>query len=70
MLRRQPELFTMVAQDRYLQFENVDLAQPVVSSRCTCCGAEFSAKPKPAELDAALEQIREAFDAHECGKFD
>ena len=39
----------MVTHERYLQFENIDMEQPDISSRCSHCGQEFRAEPKPAE---------------------
>ena len=59
----------MVARSRYLQFDNIDMEQPDVSSRCSHCEQEFRAEPKPDErVDDVLLRIRAEFDAHKCGK--
>jgi hypothetical protein len=57
----------MVTPERYLQFENIDMEKPDISLRCTHCGLEFRAEPKPAErVDDVLLRIRAEFEAHEC----
>jgi len=57
----------MTRQDRYLQFDNIDIEKPDISSRCSRCGQEFSTKPKPGErVDDVLLRIRAEFDAHKC----
>ena len=57
----------MVTHNRYLQFDNIDMEKPDISSRCSRCGREFSAEPKPAErVDDVLLRIRTEFEAHEC----
>jgi hypothetical protein len=57
----------MVTLERYLQFENIDMEKPDISSRCTRWGREFRAEPKPAErVDDVLLRIRAEFEAHEC----
>ena len=57
---------SMTTQDRFLQFDNFDPAEPALSSGCSHCRAEFNAKPKPSELTAALHRMRAAFNSHEC----
>jgi hypothetical protein len=58
----------MVTQDRYLHFDNIDMEQRGISSRCSCCGQEFRAEPKPRErVDDVLLRIRADFEAHKCG---
>jgi hypothetical protein len=58
----------MTVQDRYLHFENIDIEKPDISSRCSCCGQEFRAEPKPGErVDDVLLRIRAEFEAHKCG---
>lgn len=55
--------------NRYLHFDNIDMEQPDISSRCSRCGQQFSAEPKPNErVDDVLLRIRAAFDAHNCPK--
>lgn len=54
-------------EERYLQFENIDMEQPDISSRCSRCGKEFRAEPKPLEsVDEVLLRIRADFEAHRC----
>ena len=54
---------------RYLHFDNIDVEQPDISSRCSRCGQQFSAEPKPNErMDDVLLRIRAKFDAHNCGQ--
>jgi hypothetical protein len=51
----------------HLHFQNIDMEKPDISSRCSRCGQEFSAEPKPAErVDDALLRIRTEFEAHKC----
>jgi hypothetical protein len=57
----------MVTQNRYLQFDNIDMEQNDISSRCSRCGQEFRAAPKPPErVDDVLLRIRAEFEAHQC----
>lgn len=57
----------MTYSDRYLHFDNIDMNEPVISSRCSCCSREFAAAPKASEhVDDALLRIRAEFNAHEC----
>jgi hypothetical protein len=59
--------FTMSTQPRYLQFDNIDLGKPDISCRCSRCGQEFSAEPKPTEhIDDVLLRIRADFESHNC----
>ena len=54
-------------QDRYLHFDNIDIEEPDVFSRCSRCGTEFMAVPKPSErVNDVLLRIRAKYDAHEC----
>lgn len=53
--------------ERYLHFDNIDMEQPDISSRCSQCGQEFRAEPKPGEkVDDVLLRIRAEFNAHVC----
>jgi len=57
----------MVADERYLQFDNIDMAQPDISARCSQCGQKFRAEPKPDErVDDLLLRVRAEFEAHKC----
>jgi hypothetical protein len=57
----------MVTHERYLQFDNIDMEEPDISARCSQCGQEFSAEPKPGErVDDVLLRIRAEFEAHKC----
>jgi hypothetical protein len=57
----------MAVQDRYLRFDNIDIEKPDIVSRCSRCGQEFTAAPKPAErVDDVLLRIRTEFEAHKC----
>lgn len=57
----------MVIQNRYLQFDNIDIDEPNISSRCSRCGREFRTDPKPSErVDDVLMRIRAEFEAHKC----
>ena len=59
----------MSTSDRYLHFENLDMAQPTISSQCSCCGQTFAAEPKPGEtIDDVLLRIRAEFNSHQCPK--
>lgn len=59
----------MVTQNRYLQFDNIDMEKPAISSRCSHCRQEFRAEPKPGErVDTVLLRIRAEFEAHKCGE--
>lgn len=59
----------MPTQGRYLQFDNIDMEEPDLLSRCSQCGKEFRAKPKPGEtIDDVLLTIRAEFEAHKCGE--
>ena len=53
--------------ERYLHFDNIDMQQPDISSRCSLCGQTFCAEPKPGErVDDVLLRIRAEFNDHEC----
>jgi hypothetical protein len=53
--------------DRYLQFDNIDMEKPDISSRCSSCGWEFKAEPKVAErVDDLLLRVRAEFENHKC----
>lgn len=53
--------------DRYLHFDNIDMEQPDISSRCSECGQAFRGEPKPGErVDDVLLRIRAEFNAHGC----
>jgi hypothetical protein len=57
----------MTPSDRYLQFDNIDMDKPVISSKCSLCRREFAAYPKAGErVDDVLLRIRSEFNAHEC----
>jgi hypothetical protein len=57
----------MVTNERYLHFDNIDMDKPDISSRCSCCGQEFRAEPKPGErADDVLLRIRAQFEGHKC----
>jgi hypothetical protein len=59
----------MVTENRYLQFDNIDMEKPDISARCSRCGQEFRAQPKPGErVDDVLLRIRAEFEAHKCGE--
>jgi hypothetical protein len=58
----------MVTHERYLQFDNIDMEELDISARCSQCGQEFRAEPKPGErVDDVLLRIRAEFEAHKCG---
>jgi hypothetical protein len=40
----------MIAVDRYLHIDNIDVEQPCISSRCSYCGQTFEAEPRPGEM--------------------
>lgn len=53
--------------ERYLHFDNIDMEQPDISSRCSQCGQEFHAEPMPGErVEDVLLRIRVEFNAHGC----
>ena len=53
--------------ERYLHFDNIDMDQPDISSRCSWCGQTFCAEPKRGErVDDVLLRIRAEFNAHVC----
>jgi hypothetical protein len=57
----------MIAIDRYLQFDNIDMEQPYISSRCSHCGETFEAEPRPGEMVCdVLLRIRGEFNSHQC----
>jgi hypothetical protein len=57
----------MTVREAYLRFDNLDMEQPEISSRCTCCGQEFRAESRPGErVDDVLLRIRAEFEAHAC----
>ena len=54
----------MTAQDRFLKFQNIDMAEPDIHAYCSRCGREFSATPKPNErVDDVLLRMRAEYDA-------
>ena len=58
-------------QDRYLHFDNIDMAAPELQAHCSCCRKEFRATPNPYELvDEVASRLRSEFDAHECKSYD
>ena len=60
----------MLSQKRYLHFDNIDMDEPDISSRCSLCGRAFRAVPQGSErVDDVLLRIRREYDAHECGTF-
>ncbi|HEV2464058.1 MAG TPA: hypothetical protein VGT04_09650 [Acidobacteriaceae bacterium] len=57
----------MPTPNRYLQFDNIDMEEPDISSRCSQCGQEFRAEPKATErVDDVLLRLRAEFEAHQC----
>jgi hypothetical protein len=57
----------MIAVDRYLQFDNIEMEQPHIFSRCSYCGQTFEAEPMPREtLCDVLLRIRGEFNSHAC----
>ncbi len=61
------ETVCLVADERFLQFDKIDMEKPDILSRCSCCGREFRAEPKYAErVDDVLLRIRAEFEAHKC----
>ncbi|MFL6303807.1 MAG: hypothetical protein ACJ72H_09705 [Candidatus Sulfotelmatobacter sp.] len=57
----------MIAVDRYLHIDNIDVEQPYISSRCSYCGQTFEAEPRPGEmLCDVLLRIRDDFSSHQC----
>ena len=57
----------MTAVDRYLHFDNIDVEQPYISSRCSYCGQTFEAETRPSEmLSDVLLRIRDDFSSHQC----
>ena len=57
----------MTAVDRYLHFDNIDVEQSYISSRCSYCGQTFEAEPRPGEmLCDVLLRIRGGFSSHQC----
>jgi hypothetical protein len=53
--------------DRYLQFSNIDIQLPDISSQCSRCRQEFRAEPRVGErLDDVLLRIRGEFESHTC----
>jgi hypothetical protein len=46
----------MTAVDRYLHFDNIDVEQPYISSRCSYCGQTFEAEPSPLETPSSFEK--------------
>ncbi len=61
----------MVSQDRYLRFANIDMKDPDIHARCSQCGQDFSAVPKPNErVDDVLLRMRVEYNAHKCKSYD
>jgi len=59
----------MITVDRYLHFDNIDMEQPEICSRCSYCGQTFKAEPRAGErVDDVLLRMRSAFNSHECQK--
>jgi len=57
----------MITADRYLQFDNIDMQKPYISSRCSHCEQTFKAEPKTGErVDDVLLRIRAEFNSHRC----
>jgi hypothetical protein len=57
----------VISVDRYLQFANIDMQTPDISSQCSHCGQTFKAEPTPGErVDDVLLRIRAQFDSHSC----
>jgi hypothetical protein len=49
----------MIAVDRYLHFDNIDMEQPSICSRCSHCGQAFKAEPQAGErVEDVLLRIR------------
>lgn len=49
------------------QFHNIDLQRPDLKARCSHCGQEFTATPKPSErVDEVVLRLRAEYDAHKC----
>jgi hypothetical protein len=60
----------MPSQDRYLQFNNMNQGEPVVS-RCSSCNREFNADPYPGErMGDVIQRLRTTFEAHRCEERD
>ena len=58
----------MLAAQRYLHFDNIDMSSALIVASCSLCGIEFSDAPRPGEqVDELLTRIRANFDAHDCG---
>jgi len=52
---------------RYLHFDNINMKDPEVSSRCSCCGKEFKSTQVPRErLEEVLRRVKAEFDTHDC----
>jgi hypothetical protein len=61
----------MLSKDRYLHFDNIDMREPNISSRCSVCGLTFKTVPQGTErMDEVLLRLRRDYDAHECNKID
>jgi hypothetical protein len=59
----------MIAVDRYLHFDNIDMEQPSICSRCSHCGQAFKAEPQAGErVEDVLLRIRREFNSHQCQK--
>ena len=59
----------MITVDRYLHFDNIDMEQPEICSRCSYCGQTFKAEPRVSErVDEVLLRIRCEFNSHQCQK--
>jgi hypothetical protein len=60
-------MIKMPSSDRYLRFENLDMAQPKINAQCSACGKEFNSEVRAGErIDDVLFRIRAAYNAHEC----
>lgn len=54
--------------ERYLHFENLDIANVYVESRCSACGQDFNAGAMPDErMMEVVERVRDQFNRHDCG---
>jgi hypothetical protein len=57
----------MITVDRYLHFDNIDLQEPNIRSRCSQCGQTFEGEPIPGEgVEDVLVRIRGEFNSHQC----
>lgn len=57
----------MLSKDRYLQFDNIDMQEPDISSRCSVCGLTFRTVPQGTErVDDVILRVRREYEAHKC----